>query len=356
VADFLINDVALYVSKRPETTINTQYTAGADYLKALTAAPAFVLPQVEWVNDAGKPGNGHEFATYQCETYVTHPAITFTDDVNTDYAGRLLLRSLGGTVTSALLSGTAYKHSNAMKPVASGRQLPTTDVISELGGASFLLAGMVVDRYRLSQTRADRPQFTVDLVGSGKFVRPHGVTSLPSTAAVIQCLDGNNTEVSWTDTDGVQNFHGATCSLRSSFIEVANSTRLNDRCPGDAEMTITAGALTTTPAYVGRMSRGNRVVTAQIVIKLDSTVPDWITYAVGDILTDVTFKYRGPIITGAHRYALHGIIPKARITSVDPGEDDGDATLAINILGFYDTVTLGALKAEVVNTETANYD
>ncbi len=356
MAEFRINDVALWVSKRPETVFNTDYTLGADYLKALTAQPAFVLPQIEYVNDANKPGNGHEFPTFQCETYVSHPAFTFTDDINTDYAGRLWLRALSGTVTSALLAGSANKHSNAMLPVASGRQYDSTTLISELGGATFRLAGMVVDRYRLSQTRADRPQFSVDLIGSGKFTRPHGVTSLPATATVIQCLDGNNTQVFWTDTDGLQNFHGTTCSLRSVFVEVANNSRLNDRCPGDPELTLTSGSLTTTPAYVNKLTRGDRTVTAQIVIKLDSTIPDWITYSVGDTLTNVTFQFRGPIITSPHRHAIHAIIPKARVTSVESGEDDGDATLTINLLGFYDTVSGGALLAEVINTETGSYD
>lgn len=357
MADFLINNVALYVSKRPETSLNTGYTAGAEFLKALTQQPQFALPQIEFVNDAGKPGNGHEFATTQCPTYVTHPAFSFTDDVNVDYAGRLWLRALGGAVTTAQQGGSAaYKHSCVMLDANTSRQLPSTTMISLLGGASFRLDGMVVDKYRLSQNRAERPQFSVDLVGSGKFVRPHGVTSLPANPNLLTCLDGNNTVISWTDTGGAQTLTGSGCAVRSWFIEVANNTKLNDRCPGDSTVTITDNGLTTTPAYVGKMRHGSRVVTAQVVITLDSTIPDWLTYATNDVLTDVTFKAQGAIIASTFRNALHAIIPKARIASVEPGENDGDAILTINLVGFWDSTTGTALKAEVQNAETSNYD
>lgn len=357
MADFLINDVALYLSKRPETVLNTGYTAGADFLKALTTNPAFVLPNIEYVTDAGKPGNGHEFATRQCPTYVTHPAFSFTDEIAVSYPGRLMLRALGGTVTTAQQAATiAYKHSCKMLDATTSRQLPSTTMISALGGASFRLDGMVVDRFRLSQNRADVPQYAVDLIGTGDFVRPHGVTSLPATADILTCLDGNNTVISWTDTGGAQTLTGSGCAVRSSFIEVANNSKLNDRCPGDPVVTITDNSITTTPAYVQKLRHGSRTVTAQVVITLDSTIPDWLTYATNDVLTDVTFSYRGAIIASTFRYSLTMIMPKARITSVETGENDGDAVLTLNLTGFWDSTTSTALSAEVINTETTNYD
>ena len=355
MADFLLENAAFYLSKQPESSLNTGYTAGADFLKALSAQPFFILPQVEFVTDAGKPGNGHEFPTRQCPTYVGHPAATFTDEVNVSYAGRLLLRSLGGSVTTAQQGGSAaWKHSCVMLDALSSRQLPSTTMISLLGGASFRLDGMVVDRYRLSQNRADIPQYSVDLVGSGDFTRPHGVTSLPATADILTCLDGNQTVISWTDTVGAQTLTSG-CQVRSSFIEVSNSTKLNDRCPGDPVVTITDGALTTTPAYVQKMRHGTRTATAQIVITLDSTIPDWLTYATNDVLTDVTFQYRGAIIASTFRYMLSYIMPKARITSIETGENDGDAVQTLNLTGFWDGATSTALKGEVQNTETSAY-
>jgi hypothetical protein len=158
-----------------------------------------VLPQIEFINDAGVPGNGHEFATTWCETYLSQPAFSFSDDINFGIAGRLALRALGGSVTTAQQGGTtAYKHSCNMLPVASGRQLPSFAMAAELGGASYLMNGMVVERFRISQNRADRPQYSADIVGSGKFTTPHGLTSLPSSMDLASCLNGNASEVYWT--------------------------------------------------------------------------------------------------------------------------------------------------------------
>jgi len=472
--DFLLDNVGLWLSKRPETSLNNGYTLNTDYLKALTTAPAFVVPTIEFTSDAGKPGNGHEFPTRQCPTYVGHPAFSFTDEIAVSYPGRLLLRALGGAVTTAQQGGTAaYKHSCVMLDSLVNRQLPSTTMIAQLGGASFRLDGMVVDGYRLSQNRADVPQYSVDLVGSGDFVSPQaigtaqvetataagtigtpgnatvivtaagmpgsprtvsvavagadtaatwagkvrtqlaldpfvayffaisgastsivltaryiaandttmnisldngtctGITpaptsanttagsfTLPATADILTCLDGNQTVISWTDTGGVQTLTGSGCAVRSSSIGVSNATKLNDRCPGDPTVTITdpLTALVTTPAYVSKMRHGARSANAQVVLTLDATIPDWFTYATNDVLTDVTFQYRGAIIASTFRYMLSLIMPKARITNISTGQDDGDATLTLDLTAFWDSATSTALKAEVINTETANYD
>lgn len=355
--DVLINDALFYLGKRPESALNTQTTGGANFLKILTQSPTFILPQVEFVTDAGKPGNGHEFATYACPTYVAHPAFSVNDDVNVSYFGRLALRTVGGAVTTAQQGGSAaYKHSAKMLLASSSLQLPSTTLISLLGGASFLVAGMVPDRFRLSQNRADRPQVAVDLIGTGKFVTPHGQTSLQADPDILQCLDGNNSIVSWTDRVGTQDFHGSGCDLRSWFVEIANNTRLNDRCPGDSTVTITEGAVSEKVAYVGKLKHGARAVTAQIVTPLDSTIPDWLTFGTNDILTDVTFRAQGDIIASTFRYSVGVILSKARIVSIDPIENDGDACLAINLEGVWDSTDQTVATVEVFNAETANYD
>lgn len=356
MASYLFNDAALYVSKLPETSINTMYSTGSDFLKAASTNPVVILPNVETVNDAGKPGNGYEFATYECVTYTTHPAVGIADDINFELAGRLLLRSLGGTVTATQQGATtAYKHTCNMYPVASGTQLPTSTVISELGGVSFLMGGFPVQSYTLSQTRADRPKFSCDLVGSGKFTTPHGVTSLPATATITSCLDGNSSQVQWTDADGTTDFTSGTCHLRSWSCGVNNNIKLNDRCPGDSTNSVTATYGTATPAYVSTMKRGNRVVTAQIVETLDSTIPNWKRHAVGEVVTNVIFRARGPVIASSYRYTLGFTIPKAIIKAVTTGEDNGDAILTYDLEAIYDSTSGGALTGECTNTTTSNF-
>ena len=66
MAEYLINDVSLFVSKALEATYNQDVTSATGYAKIRTLQAAYVLPQVEFINDAGVPGNGHEFATTWC--------------------------------------------------------------------------------------------------------------------------------------------------------------------------------------------------------------------------------------------------------------------------------------------------
>lgn len=526
MSEFLINDVALYVSKTLESAYNGDVVKGQNFAMIRTLQPAYVLPQVEFVNDAGVPGNGHEFATTWCPTYITQPAFSYTDDVNFGIAGRLALRSLGGTVTTTqqfqsvgtvtissanpgvvtlnahgLTAGTAirftttvtlpsnitagvtyyvistgltpntfqfstlagggavdtsggspggthtlfklgtvYKHSCNMLSNTISRQLPSFAIASSLGGANYRMAGMVVDRFRLSQNRADRPQYAIDVVGSGKyetsfetlatctisnanpavvtvsiplhglaagdqikfstdgtlptgvtagqtyFVLPAGLTGndfqfsstaggtpivtssagsgthtvkyvFPAVMDIADCLNGADVVVQWTPPNSNPTFFtGATCSLRSWFFEVANNSRLNDRCPGDPTKAITYNGVTTNPAYVNRLRRGSRTVTAQIVVLLGNTNESWERYVTGQELTNVTFKAQGNAIgTTGIKYSLNAIIPKARIQSIEPGEVDGEATLTINLLGMYDSISGGAAQVEVINTETSNY-
>ena len=349
--DYLINDVALYFSKEKEATFNTASSTGSDYLKVTTSNPAFILPNYEITTDAGKPGNGHEFPTYQCITYVTHPAISITDQMNPFIGGRLALRALGGTITSSNPNGTTYKHTNKLLPVASGRQLPGTSAALLLGGASFKFHGMVVDRFRLSQTGAEVPQYQCDLVGTGKFTNPHGLSGLPTSTTDLQCLDGNQSVVSWTSSDGAETLtNTANFNLRSWFVEIANNTKLNDRQAGDSELSLTYQGVTETPAYVSRLRRGSRVITAAVQIALDSTIAEWERYTVGEELTDVTFKAQGAVISGGVRYGITFILGSARIASVETGTDDDIATVTLNLQAFWDTDT--AIVCEVYNTDT----
>src|SRR5262245_42109631 len=173
MADRLVREVAWYLSNRPQSGIGFEYTTGPDFLKIQSDVPAFVTPRIRYRNDAGTPGNGHEFATKQCAQNLEHNAITVTGELNSTYAGRLALRSKGGAVVDAQQGGTAaWKHTSKMLDNLLSRQLPPSTVISILGGANYRLADMVVDRFRLEAGRNEVPRFTVDLIGSGKFTQP----------------------------------------------------------------------------------------------------------------------------------------------------------------------------------------
>ena len=358
--DYRLRDVELYLSTTRESSLNTQETTGSNFEKIATTQGQYVLPQIGITSNAGRPGAGHEFATSRCVTYVEHPRLTVTDEINTSYGGRLALRALGGSVTATQQGVTAaYKHSCVMYNTASsGLQLPSSTFISKIGtDASFLYAGAVVNSFTMSQTAADRPTFSAELIATGKFVRPHGVTSLPSSISTLTCLDGNQTVISWTDTVGAQTLTGAGCGVRSSSVSIQNNLQLNDRCPGDSTVTITdsGSSLTETPAYVGRLRLGDRVATAQITMLQDSDVANWLTYATTDQLTDFTITYRGAVIASTHRYAVSYIFPKCHIINVETTEDNGYAAYTMTVEADWDSSTSTAARCEVTNVTTSAF-
>lgn len=351
MTDFLSRDVKLGLSKLPETAFNTPYTTASDFEPIITKTAFYVLPAMEKTDDAGRIGNGTEFATYICNSYWSHPAVNINDDVNVEACGRLWLRTLGGPVVDTA-AGTGTTHSAAMLPVAAGRQLPSSDFLSTLGGADFLLAGMVPERFRFSQNRADVPQYSCDLIGSGKHARPSGIT-LTGSAATIQCLTGNDVSIAWTDTSGRRTVTAEACRVRSWFFEVVNNLKQNDRCAGDPQL---AEGVCAPAGYVRKLLRGSRAVTAQVVITLDSTVPEWIQMACNEVLTDVTFTINGPVIgVGPTKNSVVANIPKATIRGTTSGDDNDDAVIALDFVAMYDPTTGGAATGAVTNLVASGF-
>jgi hypothetical protein len=67
-------------------------------------------------------------------------------------------------------------------------------------------------------------------------------------------------------------------------------------------------------------------------------------------LTNVIFSGRGLLIGPTQRAVLTMILPTARITRVNSGDDDVGATITVNLLGFFDAVYGCSATVECVNT------
>lgn len=359
MADYRLIDLGLFVSKRKETSFLTGYTAGADFYKAVTQNAAFTEPQFEKITNAGRAGLSSEFPTEVCVGYSLPIGVSITDDINTSYAGNLLLRAFGGAVTTAQQGvTTAYKHSAPILLSSSSLQLPSSTIINALGGASFRYDGMVVDSYTLSQQGTARPQFAATLINSGKFVRPHGVTSLPSSPTLLSCLDGHNSVVQWTSAAGANIFSAQTCRLRNWSVSINNNLQQNDRCTSDSSMTVTdpSATVTSTPYYAGRLLFGTRTITGSFTVTLDTSIIEWLTYGANDTITDLTFRAQGAVIASTYRHWQEIVLEKATITSTAPGEENGVATETINFEAIFDTSASTPATASVQNTTTSNYD
>jgi hypothetical protein len=354
---FRQNDAGLWISKLPETTINTPYILNTDFEKVASRNPITLFPNYQIRDDAGQPGNTTEFPVAQwCIDFIEHPAISIAKDIDSEMMGRLALRAAGGAVVDTLLAGAAYKH---VAPLLSGTlgqiQPPPMTVISVLGEADWRFTGVCVNRIRMFQQHNDAPQIECDLLGTGGFVTPNGVASLPTVAASIPCIDGNSTILQWTDAGGLRDFVTGD-GFKAWSIELNNNLQTNDRQAGDPTVTLTYETVTVTPSYTRRLLAGEaRSITASITVPLNATRTIWEKMSIGQVITDVTFAARGPIITSPHRQMIQFTLPKVRIASIGTDSDNGIATKVINLRPFYDSVTATALIVQVNNSTAANF-
>lgn len=344
MAEFLSQDILMGLSKLPEAAYNTLFTTAADYETLTTQTPQVLIPQMEKSNNANRVGLGSEFPTLFCNKYWIPPEIPIQDVVDTYNGGRLALRAVGGLVTSSA-SGTGFLHTAAMLPPAAGRQLPSSDLLAALGGAKYIYSGLVVDRFRLSQQRADDVQYEATLVGSGNW---QALAFTPNAPAAIPCSRGNSVEIKYTRNATVVNVTQSSCRVRSWFVELNNNLKRNDRCAGDPYRVSETDPCDA--AFVRKLLRGARTAAAQIVLTLDETLAEVQDVYCNQQVTNLTFTVFGNVIgAGPTRHALEIVIPVAQMSAVTPADDDGDATIQLDFAPMRDPITGGAMRVNVIN-------
>lgn len=350
MAEFRQKDSSLWISKRRETAYNTPYTTGADFIRATSTNPVVLLPEMEKTDDAGRTGNDSEFPTTQFNQHWLPIPASLTDRANFDLAGRLSLRGVGGAVNSTVVvASVAFKHVGNMLPKTNLFQ-PSSSLISELGGASFLVPGAVVDRMRMSQDGANPVQVQFDLISSGKHRQPHGVTTLPAPP-IFNFL---NLKPFLQYNDGTLRDLAASCRFRSWFIEINyGHSPQEERCAGDPQQiagdyTVAAGP--SAASYITKITRGDRSISAEIVILLDSTTPEWVQMAANTPLTNLVFGARGKQLdaAGPTDESLKWIVPRATFSAVKNVDSNGKAALTLSFKTIHDTVAQG-VQVEVVN-------
>lgn len=395
MAEYLIRDTKLGISKAVESSYNTMRTGSSDlYLGMLTTTRSFYIPDKEKLDDTGKIGTGQEFPTEQRSGYVTVPSLEISEELNIDVGAVLFRRALGGTASAGSdqeASKGFYNQTFGMLANTSGRQLPSSTMLWSLGGADYMWGGVVVDQFRVEQSNSNVPTFTATLVGSGKNKRLSYLTangalavngsnayngpyagstnteyppSFPAPTAQRYML-GAETKLQFTDDVG--NYVMTTAQRLKTFsFTLNNNHRTDDRRPGDPRVDSdnqTSGQ-PKRGHYVNRMLHGDRSAAAEMTCMLDDTLRE---YGVAYNDTEVTqFKYTaaGNLLkmagspytesTADNQGEFEIIIPKCYFRGVRGSDDNGDAIITISIFPVYDTTnSLYPVSARIfTNTNT----
>jgi len=329
------------ISTTCESTFNTPKTNASDYEGLPTTEPFFLLPKVEKINDGNRVGKNAP--THLCNTYWSHGEAAIKDDVDTNVPAKLLRRALGGGVTDTLISAGVYDHTFNILPPQVGDVLPSFNIVAILGASDFLLSGVMCDAIKFSQKNAERVQYEANLVGSGKFTNPSGITPFPAMATT-PCMDGYKVEVKYTDVDGTTVVNLSTLGkVVEWMVEHKNNIRRDRRRTGDPVQTVS----TANAAHTRKMPRGKYETTAQITVDFND-LTDWTKSVKNEQLTNLSILIPGPPI-GSSRHEFELIVPLFSFDTPETGDDDGDATTPINIVCLEDPVTKGTMKARIRN-------
>lgn len=331
-----------WISKTVESTYNTAESTGSNYAFIPNQNAYYKLPKIEKVSDASRVGRNAP--SHTCPTYWSPPQYSINDDAETDVPGRIFRRALGGTVTDTLVETGVYDHEFAILDPHVGQILPSFGMVSLLDVATFLFHGCMVDRWKISQKGSDRAVYEADIVGSGKFTTPHGLSSLPALAQT-PCMDGFRTEVSYVDDAAATvNLH-TLGTLIEWMVEHKNNIRTNKRRVGDTIQTVST---TGTAAHVKAMPRGH--YTTDISLKVDFTsLTNWTKSVQNKTFTNLTFKIVGPTVGATSRHEFVIIVPSFSFETVEEDEDEGDAATMIKVIPFQDSVSAGTITGRVRN-------
>lgn len=340
-----VEDGKHWISKTIESPFNTADSTGTNYAQVPTSNPFFVLPKLEKRSDIGK--SGHTAATHLCNHYWQPGQYGFADDAESDVPGRLLRRCLGGSVTDALVSSGVYDHTFPILQPQVGSILPSFGMASLLDAASFLLHGCMVERFKVSQQGDNRAQYEADIVNSGKFTNPHGLSSLPELATPA-CMDAFRTTVTYLDSDGTTTVNlGTAGTIIEWMVEHKNNIKTAKRRIGDTIQTVSTSG---SGAHVRRMPRGKYETTISMLIDfLDLSY--WTKSTQNEVMTNLKFTVVGPVIASTYRHEFEIIVPKFSFEVVDPAEDDGDAATTINVIPLEDPTSLGTITGRIRNNQ-----
>ena len=348
--EYLTRDTNLWISELPESPYNTPPATGDGFLRIVSINPFYILPDVEKTDDANRVGTGTEFATHVCNGYWSPSGVGLQNDRDFYEAyGRLWLRAFGGAVTT-VAAGTGFKHSAMCQSQAEGIQLPSTSFLSKLGPADNLLCGMVVETAQITQQAANLPVMSVNLVGSGKNIRPSGVTGLPAPSTISTiCPSGQNLTIKYTKPGGGVVDLGATgCRFKAADISLTNNNDAQDRCPGDPEQLDANGC---GGNHVRRISRGTRAFTATLTLLLDDTMDEYDLSICTEPVTNAVIAFNGPVIgAGPDRYSIGVELAKANFRGAAATDVNGKAAYSISLQALDP-----GPKGFVTNTESTNY-
>lgn len=324
MADFLIINSNIALTKTPESAFSVMKTLAADFDGAVTNALNVRIPITSKILNKGLIGKGDEWASRADPDYAEHTGMTFSDRVNTDQFARLAARTLSGDITSTEVTpgSGVYDHVVEMKRSNLDPQLKSSSVAFELGGYDLILAGMVGNSLSVSVQGGNAPQGQVELIGGGlhEFMADQ-TPALVLPDPVDMNYVGQRSQSTFEFNDGTVFDVTGVGRLDSFNLNFSNNLVTNERRIGDP---LVDAASDNSGAHVRQLTRGDeRTLTLSAGIYVAADKRGYLAHLNNTEITNLKLKSVGnrKIAATSYYHEVEVIVPKATIISAEMGGD-----------------------------------
>lgn len=356
MADKLLINSTLGISKQPESALSTIYTAAAEFDGAVTNALNIQIPFVEKILNSGLIGSGNEWAKQVVADYMANTGMTFADQLNTTQFAILAARFMGGTITSTEVeSGDGvYDHVIEMAAPDTDPQLPSSSIAFKLGGFDFILGGMVKNNLSLVMQNGQAPTYSVDTVGTGYFEYMASQSpSLVLPEAAAQDYVGQRAQSFAEFNDGsVFDITGAG-RLESMNLQASNNVITGERKYGDPVVDPTDD---NSGAYTRSLTRGDqRTLQLSMGIYVADDKRGYLANLNNTTVTGLSVMSRGNEaigLAGDKYHEVEVILPESAVVSPNIGGDrKGIVTLNFEPIKSSGSSEDGIWKIRIRNTQ-----
>jgi len=394
MAEFLVRDTRLFVSKDTENAVSTPETnynasiAGttANFLRAVMTGRTFLVPSLETIDDLNKIGTGFENASTLRPNYWTQPVLTLGEEANVENMALMLVRALSGSVTSGLVAlmpdgttstpvGGPTEHIVLMQHPDVGRQLMSFNVVTQGGyrsdsarGFDFRFPGMVVDSFQMGQNKGEVPTWSAELVGSGKFATPSGLVLASGANQVPDMIDQSylssaSIGLVYTGQSGLVNL-SAQGRVHAWNFQFNNNVRRDDRRIGDP---FRVSNDPTSGAYTNHMEHGNRTCAFQCTVATTEDLAEFILHRDNVQVQNIILTLRGNLFVGTGAYAAQGAgvqrhnvlvevtIPRSYVRGISNGDENDTSVLTLDFFPVRTSQSQEYVTARILNGVNTYY-
>ena len=369
-------DQSIFLCKIPETAVNTPRVLTADFVGGLVNSS---MPPIPDVSRSASPmiGDGTERAQKLRKGWLIPTQISVSGLLNTETAGRLGNRCLGGTRTPSSeltpAGSLAFDVITNMQTKAQGRLPKLTTLGYDLGGYKFIHPSMAVSSFEIQFEGENDVTFNSTLINTGFYK----INSLPATLeaagfsalmAAALAIDPTTLIVPPAAPDHhlmhpaatkVTFSNGSTIDFAVDGDLVSGACGLDNQVvvkqrPGDPFLLASnrkAGA------YARDIHRGQRIPSARLKVAMDPNLRAFVMAQNGTEITSLIYLFRSEDPIGAaannYYYEYEWKCPLAEIQTVQSDPDGDDAAYTMNFYPKTDAVTGGYWIQRLRTTDIA---